>query len=137
MIDVRDVQEHAALMQIARRGEVPLVGLNWKDELPLAQEWLQKLGNPYVASGFDPAGDVGIDSVDGFINPAPIPAHIAYFGIDGTVGDNGAFRIADERGNYLEARIAAATTARVELRKWEGSEWREQGEGEQGAWSWQ
>jgi cytochrome c biogenesis protein CcmG/thiol:disulfide interchange protein DsbE len=54
-------EEHAALMQIARRGEVPLVGLNWKDELPLAQEWLQKLGNPYVASGFDPAGDVGID----------------------------------------------------------------------------
>jgi len=53
--------EHAVLMQIARRGEVPLVGLNWKDELPLAQQWLQQLGNPYVATAFDPKGDVGID----------------------------------------------------------------------------
>jgi cytochrome c biogenesis protein CcmG/thiol:disulfide interchange protein DsbE len=54
-------EEHQALMQIAQRGEVPLVGLNWKDELPLAQQWLKQLGNPYVASGFDPEGDVGID----------------------------------------------------------------------------
>jgi cytochrome c biogenesis protein CcmG/thiol:disulfide interchange protein DsbE len=53
--------EHEALMEIARRGELPLVGLNWKDELPLAREWLKQLGNPYVASGFDPEGDVGID----------------------------------------------------------------------------
>ena len=84
----------------------------------------------------NPEGDRGIDSVDGFVNPAPIPAHIAYFGIDGSVADDGAFRIADERGNFLEARIAAASTARVELRKWDGSEWREQGEVEGGAWSW-
>ena len=54
-------EEHAALMEIARRGEIPLVGLNWKDELPLAQQWLKQFGNPYVASGFDPEGDAGID----------------------------------------------------------------------------
>jgi len=54
-------EEHAALMQIAQRGEMPLVGLNWKDELPLAQRWLQALGNPYVVSAFDPEGNVGID----------------------------------------------------------------------------
>ena len=54
-------EEHAALMEIARRGEIPLIGLNWKDELPLAQQWLKQLGNPYVASGFDPEGDAGID----------------------------------------------------------------------------
>jgi cytochrome c biogenesis protein CcmG/thiol:disulfide interchange protein DsbE len=53
--------EHQALLEIAQRGEAPLVGLNWKDELPLAQRWLQALGNPYVASGFDPEGGVGID----------------------------------------------------------------------------
>jgi cytochrome c biogenesis protein CcmG, thiol:disulfide interchange protein DsbE len=53
--------EHAALMEIARRGEVPIIGLNWKDELPLAQRWLQEMGNPYVASAFDPDGRVGID----------------------------------------------------------------------------
>jgi type II secretory pathway pseudopilin PulG len=84
----------------------------------------------------DPRGDEGLDSVDGFVNPAPIPARLAYFNIDGTVRDDGAFRLADERGNFLEARIAATTTARVELRKWDGAHWREQGEGEAGAWSW-
>jgi cytochrome c biogenesis protein CcmG, thiol:disulfide interchange protein DsbE len=54
-------EEHAVLMEIARRGEVPLVGLNWKDELAPAQQWLKQLGNPYVATAFDPQGDVGID----------------------------------------------------------------------------
>ncbi len=40
---------------------MPLVGLNWKDELEPAQRWLQVLGNPYVVSAFDPEGNVGID----------------------------------------------------------------------------
>ena len=53
--------EHPVLMELARRGEVPLVGLNWRDELPLAQQWLKEFGNPYVATAFDPKGDVGID----------------------------------------------------------------------------
>ena len=53
--------EHETLMEIARRAEIPLVGLNWRDELPLAQQWLQQLGNPYVVSAFDANGDVGID----------------------------------------------------------------------------
>lgn len=53
--------EHEALMEIGRRGEVPLIGLNWRDELPLAQQWLRQLGNPYVASAFDQEGRVGID----------------------------------------------------------------------------
>jgi cytochrome c biogenesis protein CcmG, thiol:disulfide interchange protein DsbE len=53
--------EHETLMEIARRAEIPLVGLNWRDELPAAQQWLQQLGNPYVVSAFDANGDVGID----------------------------------------------------------------------------
>ena len=91
---------------------------------------------PYGVRLATPGGDVGIDSVDGFANPAPVPAGRAYFGIDGSVADEGAFRLADERGNFLEARIAAARTGRVELRKWDGMRWREQGEGEAGAWAW-
>jgi cytochrome c biogenesis protein CcmG, thiol:disulfide interchange protein DsbE len=54
-------EEHATLLEIARSNVVPIVGLNWKDELPLAQQWLQQLGNPYVTTGFDPEGRVGID----------------------------------------------------------------------------
>jgi type II secretory pathway pseudopilin PulG len=112
---------------------------NPKDGDPYKQTDYE-LGRFRLPDGVDfvtPDGDDGIDSIDGFANPAPIPAHIAYFGIDGSVADDGAFRIADARGNFLEARIAAATTARVELRKWDGSEWREQGEEEEGgAWTW-
>jgi hypothetical protein len=83
----------------------------------------------------DPDGDVGLDSIEGFANPAPLPDRMVYYRIDGTVAGNGALRVADTRGNFLEARIAAVTTARVELRKWDGSTWREQGE--EGAWRWQ
>jgi len=54
-------QEHEVLLEIARRGEIPILGLNWKDERELAQQWLQELGNPYVANAFDQEGRVAID----------------------------------------------------------------------------
>jgi cytochrome c biogenesis protein CcmG, thiol:disulfide interchange protein DsbE len=54
-------QEHPVLLQIAQRGELPLIGLDWKDERPKAQKWLQQLGNPYSAIAFDDAGRVAID----------------------------------------------------------------------------
>jgi cytochrome c biogenesis protein CcmG/thiol:disulfide interchange protein DsbE len=54
-------QEHGALLEIAKRNVVPLVGLDWKDELPLAQRWLSELGNPYVTTAFDAEGRVAID----------------------------------------------------------------------------
>jgi cytochrome c biogenesis protein CcmG/thiol:disulfide interchange protein DsbE len=54
-------QEHDALLAIAARGEVPIVGLNWKDERDLAQQWLRELGNPYVVTAFDQEGRVAID----------------------------------------------------------------------------
>lgn len=54
-------QEHETLLSIAREGVVPLVGLNWKDDLTQAQAWLAQLGNPYEASAFDEEGRVGID----------------------------------------------------------------------------
>jgi len=54
-------QEHEVLLQIARRNEIPILGLNWKDERGLAQQWLQQLGNPYVANAFDDEGRVAID----------------------------------------------------------------------------
>lgn len=54
-------QEHEALVAIAQRNEVPIIGLNWRDDLAQAQRWLSVLGNPYVASGFDAEGRVAID----------------------------------------------------------------------------
>lgn len=54
-------QEHDVLLQISRREEIPIVGLNWKDERELALRWLRELGNPYVGNAFDGEGRVAID----------------------------------------------------------------------------
>jgi cytochrome c biogenesis protein CcmG/thiol:disulfide interchange protein DsbE len=54
-------QEHEALMQIASRGDVPIIGLNWNDQLDAAQRWLRELGDPYVYSAFDNEGRAAID----------------------------------------------------------------------------
>lgn len=54
-------QEHGALLEIARRGEVPIVGLNWNDDRQQAQSWLEQLGNPYSVTAFDGEGRVAID----------------------------------------------------------------------------
>ena len=54
-------QEHDALMEIASRNEVPILGLNWNDQRDPALQWLRQLGNPYVASAFDAEGRVAID----------------------------------------------------------------------------
>lgn len=54
-------QEHQALLEIARRNEVPIIGVNWKDDRAAALEWLQTLGNPYARNAFDGEGRVAID----------------------------------------------------------------------------
>jgi len=53
--------EHGALLEIARRGEVPVIGLNWNDDREQALRWLQQLGDPYVVSAFDGEGRVAVD----------------------------------------------------------------------------
>jgi len=54
-------QEHETLLAIAHENRVPLMGLNWRDERPLALQWLAQLGNPYVSVAFDPVGRTAID----------------------------------------------------------------------------
>jgi cytochrome c biogenesis protein CcmG, thiol:disulfide interchange protein DsbE len=54
-------QEHDVLLEIARRNVVPIVGIDWKDDLQMAQQWLRELGNPYAVTGFDVDGRVAID----------------------------------------------------------------------------
>jgi cytochrome c biogenesis protein CcmG/thiol:disulfide interchange protein DsbE len=53
--------EHPFLMDLSRSGAIPIYGINWRDNAPEAKRWLQQLGDPYVASGFDEDGRVGID----------------------------------------------------------------------------
>lgn len=54
-------QEHGFLLSLMREGEIPIYGINWRDDRAEATRWLQQLGNPYVASGDDRDGRVGID----------------------------------------------------------------------------
>ena len=52
--------EHAFLLELARAG-LPIYGLNVRDDRAAAIDWLARLGNPYVSSGFDPEGKAVID----------------------------------------------------------------------------
>lgn len=53
--------EHPLLVQLSRANLVPIYGLNYKDVPSDAKQWLQQLGNPYIASMVDYEGKVGID----------------------------------------------------------------------------
>ena len=54
-------QEHETLNKIADLNDVPIFGLNWKDDAQQALAWLAELGNPYVATAVDADGKVAID----------------------------------------------------------------------------
>jgi cytochrome c biogenesis protein CcmG/thiol:disulfide interchange protein DsbE len=53
--------EHPVLVELAKRKRIPLYGLNWKDQHEDAVAWLERFGDPYVASGVDREGRVAID----------------------------------------------------------------------------
>jgi len=54
-------QEHSALVFLANKLQVPIYGLNYKDDRASALNWLQQYGDPYVANIFDENGRIGID----------------------------------------------------------------------------
>jgi len=53
--------EHEALLAIAQKKRVPIIGLNWRDEDAAALEWLSQLGNPYSVVAVDGDGRTAID----------------------------------------------------------------------------
>jgi cytochrome c biogenesis protein CcmG/thiol:disulfide interchange protein DsbE len=53
--------EHPALLALAKRGTVPIVGLNYTDKRADSVKWLAEVGNPYTVSAFDGDGRVGIE----------------------------------------------------------------------------
>ena len=54
-------QEHDTLLSIVANYNMPIYGLNWKDDSEKAKVWLDRLGNPYVANGVDIIGTTAID----------------------------------------------------------------------------
>ena len=53
--------EHPLLLRLARSGEVPIYGLNYKDEREDAVRWLERFEDPYRLSGHDLDGKVGLE----------------------------------------------------------------------------
>lgn len=53
--------EHPLFMAIARAGEVPINGLNYRDAPADAAHWLGTLGDPYTRTGADRDGRVGVE----------------------------------------------------------------------------
>ena len=54
-------QEHEFLMELSRTIDVPIYGIDWRDERAPAIQWLDQLGDPYVASGYDEDATTGIN----------------------------------------------------------------------------
>jgi cytochrome c biogenesis protein CcmG/thiol:disulfide interchange protein DsbE len=54
-------EEHPVLLELGRKGIVPIHGLNYKDKPDDARAWLDELGDPYTRTGADIDGRVAID----------------------------------------------------------------------------
>jgi cytochrome c biogenesis protein CcmG/thiol:disulfide interchange protein DsbE len=48
-------------MELAKRDDIRLVGINYKDQTANALRFLGQLGNPFSAIGVDPKGKAAID----------------------------------------------------------------------------
>lgn len=54
-------EEHPLLVELAKTGVVPIVGLDYKDKREDGQRWLARFGNPYQITAYDADGRVGIN----------------------------------------------------------------------------
>jgi cytochrome c biogenesis protein CcmG/thiol:disulfide interchange protein DsbE len=53
--------EHPVLLEFAKQGVAPVVGLDYMDGREEGRQWLNRHGNPYQLSVFDAGGKVGTD----------------------------------------------------------------------------
>lgn len=53
--------EHPTFMRLSESGEIPIVGVNYRDQQALARNWLEDNGDPYEFSILDESGRFGID----------------------------------------------------------------------------
>jgi cytochrome c biogenesis protein CcmG/thiol:disulfide interchange protein DsbE len=54
-------KEHEYLLHLAKQQQVPIIGINWRDDADEAKAMLARLGNPFERVGFDPQSDAVID----------------------------------------------------------------------------
>ena len=75
----------------------------------------------WAAEDSGPEQSYALDQFDdGNICPGSCPAGgWAEFKSDGSATKNGAVRLGDERGNFLEVRVVTYATGRIEIGKWD------------------
>ena len=54
-------EEHPQLIELAKRDDIDLAGLNYKDQRENALRFLNALGNPYASVGVDATGRTSVD----------------------------------------------------------------------------
>jgi len=54
-------EEHPLLIDLSKKGTLPILGLNYKDQGDEALRWLKQFGDPYQLSAVDADGRIGID----------------------------------------------------------------------------
>ena len=54
-------QEHGFLQKLSNSGEIPIIGVDWRDDRDKAKAWLAKGGNPYAHIIFDHESALIID----------------------------------------------------------------------------
>ncbi len=92
-----------------------------------------QLGLMTLPSGVDFAAPGGQAVIEGFTT-AGTTGWVIY-GTDGATDLAGAFRLGDQRGNFIEVRVATTAAARSTVLKWQDAQWLELGEGG-GGWEW-
>lgn len=55
------VYEHPFLNELAERGAIAIIGINYKDDDAKAKRWLEERGDPYTAVIVDKEGRLGLD----------------------------------------------------------------------------
>jgi cytochrome c biogenesis protein CcmG, thiol:disulfide interchange protein DsbE len=53
--------EHPVLVELSKKGVLPILGLNYKDKGDEARRWLKQFGDPYQLSVVDADGRIGIE----------------------------------------------------------------------------
>ena len=86
-----------------------------------------------LPAGVDLAAPGAEPIFEGFLTTAT--TGLVVFHSDGSVERQGAVRFGDYRANYLEVRVEPRGTARIEIRKWNGTEWLASGDEGHG-WDW-
>jgi len=74
----------------------------------------------------DESGNLGLASVKDLVNPdvpVTLPDKQVMYREDGSVLSTGALRIADRRGNVLEMSVTPQTTGKVQIRKYQGTQY--------------